>query len=66
VAIEDRQRAKAADRKAKGEDWTPRFFTAAVTPEGKPELTEDGKLAMEGLREDKWTLKESDESKLGA
>jgi len=64
VAIEDRQRAKAADRKTKGEQWTPRFFTGAVTPEGKPELTEEGKRAMEGLRNDKWLLTESDE--LGA
>jgi hypothetical protein len=64
VAIEDRQRAKAADRKTKGEEWTPRFFTGAVTPEGKPELTEEGKLAMEALRDDKWVLKESEE--LGA
>jgi hypothetical protein len=62
VAIEERQRAKAADRKEKGEDWTPRFFTAAVTPGGKPELTEDGKLAMEGLRDDKWILEESEET----
>jgi hypothetical protein len=64
VAIEERQRAKAAERKTKGEEWTPRFFTGAVTPEGKPELTEEGKAAMEGLKEDKWELKESTE--LGA
>lgn len=47
--IEERQRAKAADRKARNIEWTPRFFTGATTPAGVPELTDEGKLAMEGL-----------------
>jgi hypothetical protein len=62
--IEDRQRAKAAERKEKGTEWQPRFFTGAVTPVGRPELTEDGVLAMKGLHDDEWRLEENKE--LGA
>lgn len=54
--IEDRQRKKAAERKEKGSEWQPRFFTGAVTPVGKPELTKDGEEALRGLHEDKFEL----------
>ena len=64
IQIEDRQRAKAAERKEKETEWQPRFFTGAVTPVGKPELTEDGEIALKGLHEDKWHLEENKE--LGA
>ena len=64
VQIEDRQRAKASERKEKGTEWHPRFFTGAVTPVGKPELTEDGEIAVKGLNEDHWHLEENVE--LGA
>ncbi|GES65577.1 oxysterol-binding protein-like protein 1 [Aspergillus terreus] len=57
--IEERQRQKAAERQEKNETWQPRFFTGAVTPLGKPELTEEGWKALEGLRHDKYTLEES-------
>lgn len=59
--IEDRQRAKAAERKARGAEWQPRFFTGAVTPVGRPELTKDGELALMGLREDNYRLEENKE-----
>ncbi|KAL1301661.1 hypothetical protein AAFC00_005881 [Neodothiora populina] len=49
--IEERQRKKAADRKARNVDWTPRFFTGATTPVGIPELTEEGRLAIEKLNQ---------------
>ncbi|KAF1810594.1 hypothetical protein P152DRAFT_400857 [Eremomyces bilateralis CBS 781.70] len=62
--IEDRQRAKAAERKESGREWTPRFFTGAVTPVGRPELTGEGKRAVEGLVRGEWGLEESEE--LGA
>lgn len=62
--LEERQRAKATERKAKEESWSPRFFTAAVTPAGRPDLTEEGKLALKGLHEDNYRLEES--SVLGA
>ncbi|KAL2816846.1 hypothetical protein BDW59DRAFT_152994 [Aspergillus cavernicola] len=58
--IEERQRQKAAERQVKNEEWKPRFFTGAVTPEGKPTLSEEGTKALEGLREESYELKESD------
>lgn len=57
--IEERQRRKAAERKERNEEWKPRFFTAAVTPLGKPELTEDGLRVLEGLRHEDYKLEES-------
>ncbi|KAL2841232.1 hypothetical protein BJY01DRAFT_13569 [Aspergillus pseudoustus] len=58
--IEERQRQKAAERQAKNEDWVPRFFTGAVTPLGKPTLSEDGLKALEGLKDGNYELKESE------
>jgi hypothetical protein len=58
--IEERQREKAAERQAKNEEWKPRFFTGAVTPMGKPTLSEEGLKALEGLRNADYELKESE------
>ncbi|KAE8348149.1 hypothetical protein BDV28DRAFT_144258 [Aspergillus coremiiformis] len=58
--IEERQRQKAAERQAKNEIWQPRFFTDSVTPLGKPELTEEGRKALKGLRIGDYELKESE------
>ena len=41
------------------EDWRPRFFTGALTPVGRPDLTAEGKLALRGLHEDNYHLEES-------
>ncbi|KAJ5454277.1 Oxysterol-binding protein-like protein 1 [Penicillium daleae] len=57
--IEERQRQKAAERKEKQEEWQPRFFIGAVTPLGKPELTEEGQKALEGVRTGNYALEES-------
>lgn len=57
--IEEKQRTKATERKEKQEDWQPRFFTGAVTPVGKPELTEDGKKAVEGINTGDYKLEEN-------
>ncbi|MCJ1366936.1 hypothetical protein MMC16_006067 [Acarospora aff. strigata] len=57
--LEERQRERAAGRKTQNEDWKPRFFTGALTPLGKPELTEDGKEALRGLHEGNYRLQES-------
>lgn len=62
--IEERQRQKAAERKEKGSEWQPRFFTGAVTPAGRPDLTRDGEEALRGLHEGKFELRENEE--LGA
>lgn len=57
--IEERQRRRAAERQEKNETWKPRFFTGAVTPLGKPELTEEGDEALKGLRHNDYKLEES-------
>ncbi|KAL4959979.1 putative oxysterol binding protein (Orp8) [Aspergillus stella-maris] len=60
VEIEDRQRQKAAERQEKNEEWKPRFFTGAVTPLGKPALSDEGIKALEGLRAAQYQLEESE------
>lgn len=57
--LEERQRVKAAERAERNEEWHPRFFEQAVTPDGKPELTEEGKKVLKGLQEEDWHLAES-------
>ncbi|KAJ5252440.1 Oxysterol-binding protein [Penicillium chrysogenum] len=57
--IEERQRQRAAERLEKGIEWNPRFFTGAVTPLGKPELTEEGQKVLEGIHSGKFALTES-------
>ncbi|KAF2466647.1 oxysterol-binding protein-like protein [Lindgomyces ingoldianus] len=59
--IEEKQRQKAAERKEVGRDWQPRFFTGAVTPVGKPDLTSDGEEVLRGLHKDSWALEENKE-----
>ncbi|PKX91575.1 putative oxysterol binding protein (Orp8) [Aspergillus novofumigatus IBT 16806] len=58
--IEERQREKAAERQQKNESWQPRFFTGSVTPLGRPELTEEGYKALQGLRNGDYKLVESE------
>ncbi|GAQ04871.1 oxysterol-binding protein-like protein 1 [Aspergillus lentulus] len=58
--IEERQRQKAAERQQKNESWQPRFFTGSVTPLGRPELTEEGYKALQGLRNCDYKLAESE------
>jgi len=60
--IEEKQRAKAAERKSENREWQPRFFTGALTPVGKPDLTRDGEEALKGLHEDRFTLEPSKEN----
>ena len=60
--IEERQRQKAAERKASKIEWKPRFFTAATDPPGKPELTADGKEALVRLHKGVWQLEPSRET----
>ena len=57
--VEERQREKAAQRKAQNEEWQPRFFTGSVTPVGKPDLTNDGKFALQGLAQGDYHLEEN-------
>lgn len=57
--IEERQRQRAAERKEQDVEWKPRFFTGAVTPLGKPELTEEGQKVLQGIRTKNYALEES-------
>ncbi|KAF7715102.1 Oxysterol-binding family protein [Penicillium ucsense] len=57
--IEERQRQKAAERKEKNEEWKPRFFVGATSPLGKPELTQDGEKALQGIRSGDYRLEEN-------
>lgn len=59
--IEEHQRAKAAERKTGNKEWQPRFFTGAVTPVGRPDLTKDGEEALNGLHADNYKLTENKE-----
>lgn len=58
--LEERQRQKAAQRKEKNDDWKPRFFVDAITSNGRPELTEEGKKAVQGLQSEQYLLAESE------
>jgi hypothetical protein len=59
--IEEKQRQKAAERKATNEEWKPRFFTGAVTPVGRPDLTADGEEALKGLHSENYQLQPNQE-----
>jgi hypothetical protein len=59
--IEEKQRQKAAERKASDKEWKPRFFTGAVTPVGRPDLTTDGEAALKGLHAEQYQLEPNKE-----
>jgi hypothetical protein len=59
--IEEKQRQKAAERKEANKEWQPRFFTGAVTPVGRPDLTTDGEIALKGLHEQNYKLEPNKE-----
>lgn len=49
-------------RRLADEGMQPRFFfTGAVTPVGKPDLTPDGQEALKRLAKGDWTLEENKE-----
>jgi oxysterol-binding protein-related protein 9/10/11 len=59
--LEERQRERAAERKANQKEWRPRFFTTVTESDGKPVLTEEGRKVMEGLFKEEWHLDEPEE-----
>lgn len=61
-ALEQRQRDKAEELKAKNEEWKPRFFTGAVVPRGRPDLNEKGKAVLRGLQQGDYKLEEAEEA----
>jgi oxysterol-binding protein-related protein 9/10/11 len=56
--LEQRQRDKAGERKAKNEEWKPRFFKGAVLPKGTPHLSPEGELVLKGLHEGNFKLEQ--------
>lgn len=60
-SIEERQRQKAAERKARNAEWHPRFFTEALGPDGKPEMTKEGWETIKKLHDGDYTLEPSAE-----
>lgn len=54
--LEERQRERAAERKAQQKEWKPRFFTSVTESNGRPLLTQDGQAAMQGLHDGNWHL----------
>lgn len=57
--LEERQRSKANDRRAQNEEWKPRFFTGALTPVGRPDLSLEGKEALRKLQQGDYRLEPS-------
>ncbi|MCJ1427715.1 hypothetical protein MMC29_005620 [Sticta canariensis] len=57
--LEERQREKATERAERQVEWKPRFFENAVTADGRPELTDEGRRALKGLQAEDWYLEES-------
>ena len=60
--IEQRQRDKAAERDARKAVWQPRFFTDPLGPNGRPQLTEQGKNVLQRMHERNWHLEETGET----
>jgi len=54
--LEERQRQRAAERKAQQKEWQPRFFTQVTDPSGRPELSQEGRQAMDRLHNEEWRL----------
>lgn len=58
--LEERQREKATKRKDSSQNFKPRFFKDVTTPDGRPDLTEEGRKALEGLQAEHYALAEND------
>jgi oxysterol-binding protein-related protein 9/10/11 len=58
-ALEQRQRDRAEERKAKKEEWQPKFFTGAVMPKGRPELNEEGQAVLKGIHEGSYKVNDA-------
>ncbi|KAF7503353.1 hypothetical protein GJ744_003959 [Endocarpon pusillum] len=58
-ALEQQQRDKAEERKARNEEWKPRYFAGAVVPKGRPDLSKEGQAALKGLQEGKYRLEDT-------
>ncbi|KAI9755848.1 MAG: hypothetical protein M4579_004130 [Chaenotheca gracillima] len=59
LELEQKQRDKATAREKEGITWRPRFFENATDKKGFPELSTDGKKALNGLHTGVFELDES-------
>ena len=57
--LEEEQRQKTKVREDSGREWKPRFFKQALKEDGRPELSEQGRKAVEGLLRGEWDLEEN-------
>ena len=57
--LEERQREKAKKREAADMEWKPRFFTGITDPKGKPELSEEGRAALDRMQHGDFRLNEA-------
>ncbi|KAI9684030.1 MAG: hypothetical protein M1822_005857 [Bathelium mastoideum] len=60
--IEQRQRDKAAEREVRKAVWQPRFFTDPLGPNGKPQLSQEGKNLLNRMQQRNWHLEEASET----
>lgn len=54
--LEERQREKAREREAKGEEWRPVFFQQVMGNAGQPDLTDKGQQVLERAQRGEWDL----------
>lgn len=54
--LEQGQRDKAEELKARKEEWKPRYFQGAVVPKGRPNLNEAGQAVLKGLQEGNYRI----------
>lgn len=59
--LEERQRQKAAQRKAQSKSWNPMFFAGAMEPRARPELSARGRDAMLGMQSGRYDLQPPEE-----
>lgn len=57
-ALEQAQRDRAEEQKARNEEWKPRFFSGAVIPRGRPNLSEEGQAVLRGLQKGEYRIEE--------
>ena len=57
--LEEEQRQKTKKREQLGKEWKPRFFTSALKEDGRPELSDEGRKALEALLREQWDLEPS-------
>ena len=54
--LEETQRQRAAQRQRDLKRWIPIYFTTVTEADGRPELNDLGRTAMEGMHDDQWHL----------